>query len=76
VAYPGGDHRDGQSLLTLSNTIFFATRSRASSILTGGSTQSSSGCAGFKCPWEPPTGEKALVPFWQHSGVFSEEPNE
>jgi hypothetical protein len=72
VAYPG----DGQSLLTLSNTIFFAMRSRASSILKGGSTQSSSVCAGFQVPWEPPTGQKALVPFWQHSGVFSEERNE
>jgi hypothetical protein len=72
VAYPGG----GQSLLTLSNTIFFATRSRASSILTKGSNQSSSVCALFKCPWKPPTGQKALVPFWQHSGVFSEERNE
>jgi hypothetical protein len=24
-------------------------------------------------PWEPPTGQKAPVPFWQHSGVFSGE---
>ena len=71
MAYPRGE----QSLLMLSNTIFFATRSRASSILTGGSTRSSRVCAGFKCPWEP-TGQKARVPFWQHSGVFSEERNE
>jgi hypothetical protein len=46
---------------------------QTSSILTGRSTQSSSVCAAFRWPCEPPTGQKAPVPFWQHSGVFSGE---